>query len=50
MKKRRTSRPPREATPRVAETYSHYDATSPMRPEVGTQPQFRKSGGTSCSS
>jgi adenine-specific DNA-methyltransferase len=42
MKKRRTNRPPREATPRVAESYAHYDATSPMRPEVGTQPQFRK--------
>jgi adenine-specific DNA-methyltransferase len=26
----------------VAENYRHYDATSPMRPEVGTQPQFRK--------
>jgi adenine-specific DNA-methyltransferase len=42
MKKRRTTRPPREATPRVAESYAHYDATSPMRPDVGTQPQFRK--------
>ena len=40
--KRRTNRQPREATPRVAESYAHYDATSPMRPEVGTQPQFRK--------
>ena len=27
---------------RVAESYAHYEATSPMRPEVGTQPQFRK--------
>ena len=27
---------------RVAESYAHYDATSPMRPDVGTQPQFRK--------
>jgi adenine-specific DNA-methyltransferase len=26
----------------VAETYRHYDASSPMRPEIGTQPQFRK--------
>jgi len=26
----------------VAESYAHYEATSPMRPEVGTQPQFRK--------
>src|SRR3990172_229006 len=42
MKKRRTTRPPHEATPRVAESYAHYDATSPMRPDVGTQPQFRK--------
>jgi adenine-specific DNA-methyltransferase len=27
---------------RVAENYRHYEATSPMRPEIGTQPQFRK--------
>ena len=27
---------------RVAESYRHYEATSPMRPEIGTQPQFRK--------
>ena len=26
----------------VAENYRHYEATSPMRPEIGTQPQFRK--------
>ncbi|HAM58638.1 MAG TPA: hypothetical protein DCQ64_25790 [Candidatus Rokubacteria bacterium] len=26
----------------VAESYRHYEATSPMRPEGGTQPQFRK--------
>ncbi|MEK7445707.1 MAG: hypothetical protein AABZ70_12700 [candidate division NC10 bacterium] len=26
----------------VAESYRHYEATSPMRPDVGTQPQFRK--------
>ncbi|MGH7392111.1 MAG: site-specific DNA-methyltransferase, partial [Candidatus Rokuibacteriota bacterium] len=26
----------------MAESYAHYEATSPMRPEVGTQPQFRK--------
>src|SRR4029453_5012252 len=27
---------------RVADSYALYDAKSPMRPEVGTQPQFRK--------
>jgi hypothetical protein len=27
---------------RVAESYAHYEAKSPMRPDVGTQPQFRK--------
>jgi adenine-specific DNA-methyltransferase len=27
---------------RVAESYRHYEVTSPMRPEIGTQPQFRK--------
>jgi adenine-specific DNA-methyltransferase len=29
-------------TGRVAESYAHYEAKSPMRPDVGTQPQFRK--------
>jgi hypothetical protein len=33
---RKTKQPPR------AETYRHPDATSPMRPDVGTQAQFRK--------
>jgi adenine-specific DNA-methyltransferase len=32
-------RPPKS---RAAENYKHYDATSPMRPEVGTQAQFKK--------
>ena len=27
---------------KVAERYTHPDQTSPMRPDVGTQPQFRK--------
>jgi adenine-specific DNA-methyltransferase len=33
---------PGTTTGRVAESYAHYEAKSPMRPEVGTQPQFRK--------
>ena len=32
----------RATAPKPAETYTHSDATSPMRPEVGTQAQFRK--------
>jgi len=32
----------RTKTPKQAETYKHPEADSPMRPEVGTQPQFRK--------
>jgi adenine-specific DNA-methyltransferase len=32
----------RAKTGRVAESYRHYEATSLMRPDVGTQPQFRK--------
>jgi adenine-specific DNA-methyltransferase len=28
--------------PREAETYRHPEAKSPLRPEVGTQPQFKK--------
>jgi adenine-specific DNA-methyltransferase len=31
-----------ERPTRVAEDYGHYDATSPLRPDVGTQPRFRK--------
>jgi len=27
---------------RVAESYRHYEGTNPMRPEIGTQPQFPK--------
>jgi adenine-specific DNA-methyltransferase len=27
---------------KVAETYTHSDETFTMRPEIGTQPQFRK--------
>ncbi|MGH7268661.1 MAG: site-specific DNA-methyltransferase, partial [Candidatus Rokuibacteriota bacterium] len=42
MKKRRRNDPPSEGPGRVAESYAHYEASSPMRPEVGTQPQFRK--------
>ena len=29
-------------TPRDASTYRHPEADSPLRPEVGTQPQFKK--------
>jgi len=29
-------------TPKVAETYRHPGADSPLRPDVGTQPQFKK--------
>jgi len=36
-RKRKAARPGR-----VAESYAHYEAQSPMRPDVGTQPQFRK--------
>src|ERR1700686_3182909 len=28
--------------PREASTYRHLEADSPLRPDVGTQPQFRK--------
>src|SRR5260370_20363583 len=39
--------PPRAGTkkaskPKTAETYQHPESTSPMRPEVGTQAQFKK--------
>jgi adenine-specific DNA-methyltransferase len=34
--------PASERPTRVAEDYGHYDATSPLRPDVGTQPRFRK--------
>ena len=32
----------RTAAPPKAETYRHPEADSPLRPEIGTQPQFRK--------
>jgi len=35
-------RPKKTSTPRQAEPYKHPEAESPMRPEVGTQAQFRK--------
>ena len=45
-KRSRKTKPPDEKSSRgvgrVAENYRHYEATSPMRPEIGTQPQFRK--------
>jgi len=28
--------------PKEAESYNHPDSTSPLRPDIGTQPQFRK--------
>jgi adenine-specific DNA-methyltransferase len=42
VKKRRRNNPPSEGPGRVAESYAHYEARSPMRPDAGTQPQFRK--------
>ena len=36
------NRKKRTATPKAAESYKHSDATNPMRPEVGTQAQFKK--------
>ncbi|MEX2116150.1 MAG: site-specific DNA-methyltransferase [Bacteroidota bacterium] len=33
---------PRSSTPAKTEVYRHPEATSPLRPEVGTQSQFRK--------
>ncbi|MGH7319663.1 MAG: site-specific DNA-methyltransferase, partial [Candidatus Rokuibacteriota bacterium] len=42
MKKRRRNSSPSDGPTRVAESYGHYDARSPMRPDAGTQPQFRK--------
>jgi len=42
VKKRRRNKPPSEGPGRAAESYAHYEARSPMRPDVGTQPQFRK--------
>jgi adenine-specific DNA-methyltransferase len=38
----RAKRQARPARPQQAESYKHSDSTSPMRPEVGTQAQFRK--------
>jgi adenine-specific DNA-methyltransferase len=38
-RKRRTSG---SSTQRAAETYRYPDADSPLRPDVGTQPQFKK--------
>ncbi|MGH9345242.1 MAG: hypothetical protein ACRD19_15965 [Terriglobia bacterium] len=29
-------------SPREASTYRHPEADSPLRPDVGTQPQFKK--------
>ncbi|HEV2232871.1 MAG TPA: hypothetical protein VGV68_05645, partial [Terriglobia bacterium] len=37
MRKRATKSQPREA-----ESYKHTESTSPMRPDVGTQAQFKK--------
>lgn len=42
MKPRRRTKAPEERPTRVAEDYAHYEAKSPMRPDVGTQAQFRK--------
>jgi adenine-specific DNA-methyltransferase len=40
---KRTVRPARaQKAPHQAESYKHPESTSPMRPEVGTQAQFRK--------
>ena len=40
--KRRRKPSPSEEKARVAQDYAHYEAKSPMRPDVGTQAQFRK--------
>ncbi len=42
VKKRRRNSVPGEGPSRVAENYAHYEPRTPMRPEAGTQPQFRK--------
>jgi adenine-specific DNA-methyltransferase len=42
MPESKTPPPRRGKSPRTAETYSHPDQTAPMRPEIGTQTQFRK--------
>jgi adenine-specific DNA-methyltransferase len=34
--------PKRPAKPQQAESYKHPDAKSPMRPDMGTQAQFKK--------
>jgi len=39
MATKKTARP---APPRMAESYEHKTADSPMRPDVGTQAQFKK--------
>ena len=39
---RKTSRTSLPPTPPRAENYRHPEADSPLRPDVGTQPQFRK--------
>ena len=42
MRQRRRNSSPANGPDRVAENYAHYEARSPLRPDVGTQPQFRK--------
>jgi adenine-specific DNA-methyltransferase len=42
MAKKTKKHPPRSLPPPKTEVYRHPEATSPLRPEIGTQAQFRK--------
>jgi adenine-specific DNA-methyltransferase len=42
VRKGRRKSSPGDGPDRVAESYAHYEARSPLRPDAGTQPQFRK--------
>ncbi len=43
MAKRKTPKAPRTKIAPQSESYEHKDATSVMRPDIGTQPHFKKS-------
>jgi adenine-specific DNA-methyltransferase len=38
----KTPKNPKTPKTRIAESYKHPESESPMRPEVGTQAQFKK--------
>src|SRR5437016_4632860 len=42
MAKKRPERPKRSTRPPATEVYEHTDATVALRPDVGTQAQFKK--------